>query len=127
MDATIAANLESVRSRIDDAARRVGRDPSDVLLIAVSKTFGSDHVRAARLAGQRDFGENKVQEALQKISDTSDKEIRWHLIGHLQSNKARRAVQLFDAEMSIAEDPERTSRLIWQDHAFAGLPLLTGG
>jgi PLP dependent protein len=101
VDATIAANLESVRSRIDHAARRVGRDPSDVLLIAVSKTFGSDHVRAARAAGQRDFGENKVQEALQKISDTSDKEIRWHLIGHLQSNKVRKAAASFHCIHSV--------------------------
>ena len=91
VDATIAANLGSVRSRIDQAARRVGRDPADILLIAVSKTFDADCVRAARAAGQRDFGENKVQEALQKISETADKEIRWHLIGHLQSNKAKKA------------------------------------
>jgi pyridoxal phosphate enzyme (YggS family) len=91
VDATIAANLESVRSRIGQAARRAGRDPSDVLLVAVSKTFSADSVRAARAAGHREFGENKVQEALQKIADTADKEIRWHLIGHLQSNKARRA------------------------------------
>jgi PLP dependent protein len=91
VDAAIAANLRSVRSRIDAAARRAGRDPSDVLLIAVSKMFSADHVRAAWAAGQRDFGENKVQEALQKIADTADKEMRWHLIGHLQSNKAKKA------------------------------------
>jgi hypothetical protein len=95
VDATIAANLQSVRSRIDAAARRAGRDPSDVQLVAVSKTFGADHVRAAWAAGQRDFGENKVQEALQKIAETADMEIRWHLIGHLQSNKAKKAVARF--------------------------------
>ena len=94
-DATIAANLQSVRSRIDAAARRAGRDPSDVRLIAVSKTFSADHVRAARRAGQLDFGENKVQEALQKIDETADTEIRWHLIGHLQSNKAKKAAAPF--------------------------------
>ena len=92
---TIAANLHSVRSRIAAAARRAGRDPSEIRLIAVSKTFGADHVRAAWAAGQRDFGENKVQEALQKTAVTADMEIRWHLIGHLQSNKARKAVAAF--------------------------------
>jgi pyridoxal phosphate enzyme (YggS family) len=95
VDSSIAANLQSVRSRIDAAARRAGRDPSGITLVAVSKTFSADHVRAAWAAGQRDFGENKVQEALQKIAATADMEIRWHLIGHLQSNKARKAAALF--------------------------------
>ena len=101
MDATIAANLQSVRSRIDAAARGAGRDPSDVLLIAVSKTFSAEDVRSAWAAGQRDFGENKVQEGLQKIADTADKEIRWHLIGHLQSNKARKAAAGFACIHSV--------------------------
>jgi pyridoxal phosphate enzyme (YggS family) len=101
VDATIAANLQSVRSRIDTAARRAGRDPSDVQLVAVSKTFGADYVRAAWAAGQRDFGENKVQEALQKIGETADMEIRWHLIGHLQSNKAKKAVAPFACIHSV--------------------------
>ncbi len=87
----IAENLQIVRARMDAAARRANRDPGDVALIAVSKTFGADHVRAAWAAGQRDFGENKVQEALQKIGETADIPIQWHLIGHLQSNKARKA------------------------------------
>lgn len=101
MDAIVAANLQSVRSQIDAAARRAGRDPSDVRLVAVSKTFGADHVRAAWAAGQRDFGENKVQEALQKIAETSDIEIRWHLIGHLQSNKAKKAAASFACIHSV--------------------------
>ena len=100
-DPSIATNLQSVRSRIDAAARRAGRDPDGIRLIAVSKTFGADRVRAAWEAGQRDFGENKVQEALQKIDETSDMEIRWHLIGHLQSNKARKAGPAFAAIHSI--------------------------
>jgi pyridoxal phosphate enzyme (YggS family) len=95
VDDTIAANLRSVRSRIDAAARRAGRDPSDILLVAVSKTFSADHVRAAWVAGHRDFGENKVQEALQKIAETADKDLKWHLIGHLQSNKAKKAAAGF--------------------------------
>lgn len=101
MDAAIAANLQSVRSRIDAAARRAGRDPSDVTLVAVSKTFSADRVRAAWAAGQRDFGENKVQEALQKIAETADMDIRWHLIGHLQSNKTRKAAAHFGCIHSI--------------------------
>ena len=101
LDADIAANLNAVRARIDAAARRAGRDPGEITLIAVSKTFGADHVRAAWAAGQQDFGENKVQEALQKISSTSDIPVRWHLIGHLQSNKARKAGAAFTAIHSI--------------------------
>jgi pyridoxal phosphate enzyme (YggS family) len=101
VDASIAANLQSIRSRIDAAAGRAGRDPSDVQLIAVSKTFSADHVRAAWAAGQRDFGENKVQEALQKIAETADMEIRWHLIGHLQSNKAKKAAAPFACIHSV--------------------------
>jgi pyridoxal phosphate enzyme (YggS family) len=101
VDASIAANLQSIRSRIDAAAGRAGRDPSDVQLIAVSKTFSADHVRAAWAAGQRDFGENKVQEALQKIAGTADMEIRWHLIGHLQSNKAKKAAAPFACIHSV--------------------------
>jgi pyridoxal phosphate enzyme (YggS family) len=95
LDADIAANLHAVRARIGAAARRAGRAPDEVTVVAVSKTFGADHVRAAWAAGQQDFGENKVQEALQKIAATADIPIRWHLIGHLQSNKARKAALPF--------------------------------
>ena len=98
----IAQNLAEVRARIDAAARRAGRDPAAVTLIAVSKTFSADHVRAAWSAGQRDFGENKVQEAEQKIAATADLSgARWHLIGHLQSNKARKAAAPFAVIHSI--------------------------
>ena len=100
-DDEIARNLEEVRARIGAAARRAGRDPQEVTLIAVSKTFGADRVRAAVNAGQRDFGENKVQEALQKIGETADIQIRWHLIGHLQSNKVRKAASPFASIHSI--------------------------
>ena len=87
----IPQRLARVRERIADAAGRSGRPPGDVRLIAVSKTHPIDAVRAAAEAGQADFGENKVQEALQKIAQSSDTRLRWHLIGHLQSNKARKA------------------------------------
>ena len=101
LDADIAANLTAVRSRIGAAARRAGREPAEITLIAVSKTFGTAHVRAAMAAGQHDFGENKVQEGLQKIAETTDIPLRWHLIGHLQSNKARKAAPAFSCIQSI--------------------------
>jgi pyridoxal phosphate enzyme (YggS family) len=87
----IPQRLARVRERIADAAGRAGRRPEDVRLIAVSKTHPIEAVRAAADAGQIDFGENKVQEALQKIAQSADTGLRWHLIGHLQSNKARKA------------------------------------
>ena len=92
----IAARLADVRGRIAAAAARAGRDPAGVRLVAVSKTYGPEHVAAAVAAGQHDFGENKVQEGLQKIVAVADTRIRWHLIGHLQSNKARKAGEAFD-------------------------------
>jgi len=106
----IAANLTAVRERIAAAAQASGRAPESVRLIAVSKTFPAESVRAAIAAGQRDFGENKVQEAIPKIEAiekmaadgqvTAD-QVRWHLIGHLQSNKARKAARPFDVIHSI--------------------------
>jgi pyridoxal phosphate enzyme (YggS family) len=87
----IPRRLAEVRARMADAALRAGRQPDAVRLIAVSKTHPLEAVRAAADAGQVDFGENKVQEALQKIAQSADMKIQWHLIGHLQSNKARKA------------------------------------
>ena len=100
--AALRARLADVRDRIARAAGRAGRDPASIRLVAVSKTFSADHVRAAADAGQLDFGENKVQEAL--AEDASRPPIcplRWHLIGHLQSNKAGRPAALFDVIHSI--------------------------
>ena len=98
---SIAENLSDVRARIAAAAQRSGRDPATVTLVAVSKTFGIDAVRAAVAAGQHDFGENRVQEALQKVSLAADPALRWHLIGHLQSNKARKAAPAFQCIQSV--------------------------
>jgi hypothetical protein len=92
---TIADNLATVRSRIERAAARSGRPASSIRLVAISKTFGPDHVRAAHAAGQVDFGENKVQEALEKRAALADLDLRWHLVGHLQSNKAKKAAGPF--------------------------------
>ncbi len=94
-DAEVAARLASVRQRIDRAAERAGRAPSDVRLIAVSKTFEAARVRDAAACGQRDFGENRVQEGLDKIAALAPRPLEWHLIGHLQSNKAKRAAEAF--------------------------------
>ena len=99
--ADIARNLAAVRYRLHQAASSAGRAPDDVRLLAVSKTFSLEHVRAAAAAGQEDFGENRVQEALQKIDGSADLKIRWHLIGTLQSNKARKAAASFHAIHSI--------------------------
>jgi pyridoxal phosphate enzyme (YggS family) len=93
--------LAAVRERIARAAGRVGRNPAGIRLVAVSKTFGADEVRAAAEAGQIDFGENKVQEALQKMDRLADCPLRWHLVGHLQSNKARKAAGRFDTIHTI--------------------------
>lgn len=90
-----------MRDRVVRAAARSGRAASDVTLVAVSKTYPVEDVRAAAAAGQADFGENRVQEALQKIAAAPDLAVRWHLIGHLQSNKARRAAAPFACIHSI--------------------------
>jgi pyridoxal phosphate enzyme (YggS family) len=83
------------------AAGTAGRDPSAIRLVAVSKTFPAQAVREAHAAGQLDFGENRVQDALQKIGETTDLTIRWHLLGHLQSNKARKAGPAFAMVQSV--------------------------
>jgi len=98
---SIASNLADIRARMASAAQSAGRDPSSVRLIAVSKTFPLDAVREAFDAGQRDFGENRVQEGLQKIERSADLSIRWHLLGHLQTNKARKAASAFAMIQSV--------------------------
>src|SRR5205085_922356 len=96
----IAANLAAVRARIAAAAVRAGRDPEAVTLIAVSKTFPAEAVAAAIAAGVRDIGENRVQEAEAK-RPAVEGPARWHLIGHLQSNKVRPALHTFDILHSV--------------------------
>ncbi|WP_063533544.1 YggS family pyridoxal phosphate-dependent enzyme [Burkholderia sp. MSMB1589WGS] len=94
----LAARFASVHRRIDDAACAAGRDPRAVTLLAVSKTFPADAVRAAHAAGQRAFGENYVQESIDKIDTLADlrAELEWHFIGPLQSNKTRPVAERFD-------------------------------
>jgi pyridoxal phosphate enzyme (YggS family) len=97
----IADRLAGIRERIAAAARSAGREPSSIRLVAVSKTFPIDAIREAYAAGHREFGENRVQEALQKIASATDLEIRWHLLGHLQLNKVRKAGLVFAAIHSV--------------------------
>src|SRR5205814_4644673 len=92
----LAMRIEKIRRASVKAAARADRSADDVTLVAVSKTHPADKVREAIAAGQVDFGENRVQEADAKIPEVGRDAARWHLIGHLQSNKARRAVELFD-------------------------------
>jgi PLP dependent protein len=100
-EAALAARIVSVRDRIHAAAERASRSPKEITLVAVSKTHPADLVREAIGAGLTDFGENRVQEAETKIPEVGRDAARWHLIGHLQSNKARRAVELFDVIHSV--------------------------
>jgi len=123
---SIAERLTEIRGRIAAAASSAGRDPASVRLVAVSKTFPIEAVREAFDAGQRDFGENRVQEALQKLERSADLSIRWHLLGHLQTNKARKAAPAFAVIQSVdsveliqkldlaAEDTGHTPELLIQ-------------
>lgn len=108
--ADVGARLADVRERIARAAGRVRRDPRTIRLVAVSKTFSAAAVRAAAATGQVDFGENKVQEGLLKMAQTADLALRWHLIGHLQSNKARKAATAFNVVHSV-DDVALVARL----------------
>jgi|YNPNPStandDraft_1061719.scaffolds.fasta_scaffold15405_2 pyridoxal phosphate enzyme (YggS family) len=111
---SIGRNLEIVKERIAKACLRVGRDPAEVKLLAVSKTVGCERIKEAIECGQRLFGENYVQEALPKIRELGPG-IEWHFIGHLQSNKARQVVGAFQMvqsldRVSLAQELERRAR-----------------
>lgn len=118
---SIASKLQHVRARIATACQQAGRSVEDVTLLAVSKTFGADAVRAAAAAGQRAFGENYVQEAADKIASLRDLPLEWHCIGPLQSNKTRPVAEQFDwvhtvdrlkiAERLSAQRPETLAPL----------------
>jgi pyridoxal phosphate enzyme (YggS family) len=101
---TIESNLQVVRARIAAAARAAGREPGDIALLAVSKTFAAGEVRAAYAAGQREFGENYVQEGMEKIAALSTLPLVWHFIGPVQSNKTRSIAAHFDWVHSVARE-----------------------
>jgi len=111
----IRANIERVRERIARAAERAGRRAEDVLLVGVSKTVDADRVRRAVAAGLPALGENRVQEAEEKIAALG-RPVPWHLVGHLQSNKVRDALELFDVihsldRLELARECDRRARL----------------
>lgn len=97
---SIKGNLSRIQERITAAAKRAGRNPEQITLVAVSKTKSADMVRQALAAGQVQFGENYLQEAAEKITLLAG-ECRWHCIGHIQSNKARLAAEIFDVVETI--------------------------
>jgi len=99
---TIAENIARVRERMDAAARRAARNPDQITLMAATKTVPPQRIREAYAAGIRWFGENRVQEFAAKLDPMRDlNEAHWHMIGHLQGNKASHAVELFDAVDSV--------------------------
>ncbi len=118
---TITANLQAVTSRITTAAQAAGRSTGDVALLAVSKTFSADCVRTCAAAGQRAFGENYVQEALDKISALQTLDLVWHFIGPIQSNKTRPIAENFHWVHSI--DRERVAQRL-NDARSPSLPPL---
>lgn len=97
----LSTRLTSVRDRIAAAAERSGRSAREVSLIAISKTHPASAIESLIQLGTTDFGENRVQEAEEKITEIGRERARWHLVGHLQANKARRAVNLFDVIHSL--------------------------
>ena len=119
----IRENLKHVREAISESAVRAGRDPSSVLLIAVSKTFPADRIVEAYACGQRDFGENRVQEFCEKLPQLHLPDARFHFIGHLQSNKVSQAI-VFDWIETI--DSERLARRLNEAAAKTGkvMPVL---
>src|SRR6202140_4212259 len=99
---SIPENMAAVRKRIAEAARRAGRRPEEIALMAVSKTHPPERIREAHAAGLRLFGENRVQELAGKAAALADLEgAEWHMIGHLQTNKAGKAAELFGAVDSV--------------------------
>jgi len=97
----LGARLTAVRGRIAAAANAAGREPEEVKLIAISKTHPASVIRTVIELGATDLGENRVQEAEEKITEIGRDRVRWHLVGHLQANKARRAVNFFEVIHSI--------------------------
>jgi pyridoxal phosphate enzyme (YggS family) len=98
----IAHNIQSLRERITNAASACGRSSGEIVLLAISKTFPKETINQAVDAGLRQFGENRIQEAETKIPDfPKTLNLEWHFVGHLQSNKARRAAELFDMIHSV--------------------------
>jgi PLP dependent protein len=118
----ISDRLEQVQGRIADAVRRAGREADSVRLVLASKTQPPAAVAAAFAAGARDFGENYVQEAVTKRAALGRRDIRWHLIGHLQTNKARIALETFDLIQTL--DNQRLAAAFFRLHPSPPMPVL---
>jgi pyridoxal phosphate enzyme (YggS family) len=119
---SIAEKIAQVQEHIAAAARRAGRNPDEITLMAVSKTFPAERIREAYVAGLRVFGENRVQEFAGKAAAVRDlTDADWHLVGHLQTNKAAKAAELFDAVDSV--DSVRTAEKLNASAATAGKTL----
>jgi pyridoxal phosphate enzyme (YggS family) len=133
MTDSVGANLQGIRETIARSAERAGRDPREIVLVAVTKGFSAERIREALAVGLRILGENRVQEALSKIDEIGPANVDWHLIGHLQTNKVKfidgrfRMVQSLDSvgltemldrrvqspldvlvEVNVAEEPQKT-------------------
>lgn len=117
MTENLADRLTKVKGQIKSAAEKANRNADEIKLVAVSKTHGAETVKEAIEAGANVFGENKIQEAEAKILEIGREKAEWHLIGHLQSNKARKAVKLFDVIHSIdsLELAERLERICFEE------------
>src|SRR5688572_26106783 len=123
MATDIAQNFAAIRERIASACARVSRDPKAVMLVAVSKGHPPESIQAAAEAGQTVFGENRVQEAKAKIPHSPGR-ARWHMIGHLQSNKARDAVNLFEMIESVDSLSLATEVSKWAEKSAKTMPIL---
>jgi len=113
----IKDNIDSLKVEIGEICNRINRDPRDITIIAIAKTFTHSQILEAFESGIMDIGENRVQEAQQKYEILKDSEIRWHLVGHLQRNKVKKALEIFDLIHSVdsirlAEEIDRRARSI---------------
>lgn len=115
---TLHDRFADVRTRIETAARAGGRSSAEITLVAITKTHPAETLHAALALGMQDLGENRVQEAEEKISELGRDAARWHLVGHLQTNKARRAISLFDVIHSLdsAALAERLDRMCAEEN-----------
>lgn len=117
MDKELAERIEKVREKIENSAFKSRRQVEEIKLVAVSKTHPTEVLESALVAGLKVFGENKIQEAERKIEEIGREKAEWHLIGHLQGNKARKAVKLFDVIQTLdsIELAERLERICQEE------------
>jgi pyridoxal phosphate enzyme (YggS family) len=121
----VGHNIHRVQRHIARAAQKAGRSPADITVIGVTKTVGPSHIQEAFAAGIRHFGENRVQEAKSKIAQLATFQLQpppiWHMVGHLQTNKAKAAVELFDVIHGV--DSIRLAEAV-SEHAQRAMPIL---